>query len=106
MYGTLYSMSMERITYILKDRIGVYEGVWKPFNDFIKKIGIQQSFYRLRIQINFHEGGDVGMLATDKTWRVGHNLMISLFFVFWVPSILSCNLYFMVNCVNFCNLEL
>ena len=37
MYGTLYSMSMERITYILKDRIGVYEGVWKPFNDFIKK---------------------------------------------------------------------
>ena len=28
-------MSMERITYTLKNKLGVYEEIWKSFNDFI-----------------------------------------------------------------------
>lgn len=30
-------MSLERITYILKNKLEVYEEIWKPFSDFIKK---------------------------------------------------------------------
>lgn len=30
-------ISMERITYILENKLGVYERIWKPFNDFIVK---------------------------------------------------------------------
>lgn len=28
-------MSMERITYILKNKLDVYEGIWRPFKDFM-----------------------------------------------------------------------
>lgn len=35
-------MSIERITYILENKLGVYEGIWKPFSDFIKKEDIAE----------------------------------------------------------------
>ncbi len=35
-------MSMERITYILKNKLDVYKGIWKPFKDFINNEDIAE----------------------------------------------------------------